>query len=148
MKKKWRDVTQEVDGLSSNAKRAYRRWKNKQKKRAAKAFNNSGVIPAFYHSPEWLRVRYEALKRSRGHCECCGASPADGARMNVDHIKPRHKFPALALDIDNLQVLCARCNAGKGGWDQTDWRPPSAEMTERELDLAMLHDLRARGLLN
>ena len=24
--------------------------------------------------------------------------------------------------LDNLQILCSDCNAGKGNWDQTDWR--------------------------
>ena len=43
--------------------------------------------------------------------------------MNVDHIKPRKKFPELALVEDNLQVLCGACNHGKGNWDQTNWRP-------------------------
>ncbi len=43
--------------------------------------------------------------------------------MNVDLIKPRSKFPELALTLDNLQILCAACNHGKGNWDQTDWRP-------------------------
>lgn len=42
--------------------------------------------------------------------------------MNVDHIKPRKLFPELALDPDNLQVLCHECNHGKGNWDMTDFR--------------------------
>jgi len=46
----------------------------------------------------------------------------NGAVMNVDHIRPRKLFPELALDINNLQVLCHECNHGKGNWDQTDWR--------------------------
>jgi 5-methylcytosine-specific restriction endonuclease McrA len=55
---------------------------------------------------------------------CCGASPKDGIRVHVDHIKPRRDFPELALTFDNLQVLCEVCNHGKGNWDQTDWRVP------------------------
>ncbi|WP_146255337.1 HNH endonuclease [Azospirillum sp. TSA6c] len=76
----------------------------------------------FYQSAEWKRVRYEALKRSHGRCECCGVSASMGAVLNVDHIKPISRRPDLSLDLTNLQVLCGSCNQGKGGWDQTDWR--------------------------
>lgn len=76
---------------------------------------------------EWRRVRMEALKKHGPRCMCCGATPATGAVMNVDHIKPRKHFPHLALDINNLQILCEQCNHGKGNWDQTDWRNTSAK---------------------
>lgn len=76
----------------------------------------------FLYTYEWRRVRMEALKKYGARCQCCGATPALGAVMNVDHIKPRALFPALALDVDNLQVLCSDCNHGKGNWDMTDWR--------------------------
>jgi 5-methylcytosine-specific restriction endonuclease McrA len=77
---------------------------------------------AFLESYEWRRVRMVVLKRDGARCACCGATPADGLRMNVDHIKPRRKYPELALDPANLQVLCEVCNHGKGNWDMTDWR--------------------------
>ena len=64
----------------------------------------------------------EALKKYGPRCQCCGATPADGVRINVDHIKPRKHYPELALDVENLQVLCEECNHGKGNWDTTDWR--------------------------
>ena len=47
-------------------------------------------------------------------------------RIHVDHIKPRKLFPHLALDVNNLQILCHECNHGKGNWDQTDWRDGAA----------------------
>jgi hypothetical protein len=47
----------------------------------------------------------EAIKKHGAKCLCCGATPSDGIRINVDHIKPRKKFPHLALDLNNLQVL-------------------------------------------
>lgn len=78
---------------------------------------------SFLASYEWRRVRMLVLKRDSAKCACCGATPADGVRMNVDHIKPRKLFPQLALDPSNLQVLCEICNHGKGNWDCTDWRP-------------------------
>lgn len=90
--------------------------------------------PAFLTSFEWRRVRMVALKREGARCQCCGASPADGAVMNVDHIKSRRKHPHLALDAENLQVLCGDCNHGKGAWDETDWRPsPQTEDEQRNI---------------
>ena len=77
---------------------------------------------AFLMTYEWRKVRMEALKKYGAKCQCCGATPAQGAVMNVDHIKPRKLFPHLALDLNNLQVLCHDCNHGKGNWDMTDWR--------------------------
>lgn len=77
---------------------------------------------AFLESYEWRRLRMEAIKKHGARCQCCGATPADGIRINVDHIKPRKLFPQLALSLDNLQILCGECNHGKGNWDMTDWR--------------------------
>ncbi len=76
----------------------------------------------FYGSEAWQRVRYQALKKSDGRCCLCGRSRADGVRLHVDHIKPKSLFPDLALDLNNLQVLCADCNLGKTNKDSTDWR--------------------------
>lgn len=80
----------------------------------------------FYSSDAWRVVRYQALRRSRGVCECCGAGPAPGRPLHVDHIRPRSRWPNLALDLLNLQVLCADCNLGKGNTDEIDWRQPEA----------------------
>lgn len=73
----------------------------------------------FYQTEDWRRLRYQALKKQGGKCQACGA----GEKLHVDHIKPRSKFPEMALELGNLQVLCEDCNLGKGAWDQTDWRP-------------------------
>ena len=89
-----------------------------EKPRAYSAVNSE----AFLQSYEWRQLRMRALKKYGARCQCCGASPATGAVMNVDHIKPRRIYPELALDLDNLQVLCGACNHGKGNWDMTDWR--------------------------
>jgi hypothetical protein len=81
------------------------------------------LAPEFLLSFEWRRLRMQVIKARGARCECCGATPADGSTViNVDHIKPRKYFPELALVKSNLQVLCDKCNHGKGNWDQTDWR--------------------------
>lgn len=78
---------------------------------------------SFYDTDEWRTVRYQALKRHGGCCQCCGARAERGKPLHVDHIKPRSKYPELALTLGNLQVLCPDCNLGKRAWDETDWRP-------------------------
>jgi 5-methylcytosine-specific restriction endonuclease McrA len=85
----------------------------------------------FLRTFEWRRLRMQALKLHGPQCQCCGATPATGAVMNVDHIKPRRLFPDLAMSLDNLQILCDVCNHGKGNWDMTDWR---GGMDDGELD--------------
>lgn len=76
----------------------------------------------FYKSKAWLDLRYMALRNSDGRCECCGATAQDGVKIHVDHIKPRSKFPELALKLNNLQVLCDDCNYGKSNYYNDDWR--------------------------
>jgi 5-methylcytosine-specific restriction endonuclease McrA len=80
----------------------------------------------FLETYEWRKLRMQVLLRYGPRCMCCGATPQTGAVMNVDHIKPRVTHPELALDAENLQILCNSCNHGKGNWDTTDWRPKPA----------------------
>lgn len=76
----------------------------------------------FLKSYEWRKVRQKALIKYGNSCMCCGAKPTDDVYLCVDHIKPRKTHPELALDIDNLQILCNVCNHGKGNWSDKDWR--------------------------
>lgn len=92
---------------------------------------------SFYSSREWLQLRVRVLEKYECKCMMCGRSPkVHGVIIHVDHIKPRSKFPELALEFSNLQVLCEECNMGKSNKYQTDYRPED-EITER-LDIAHL----------
>lgn len=73
----------------------------------------------FYRSQEWREIRYRVLRDGGGRCVLCGASPATGAVLHVDHIEPVSKRPDLRLEYSNLQVLCEACNLGKGNRDNT-----------------------------
>ena len=78
----------------------------------------------FYQSREWREVRYAIFRKYEAACMICGRTFKDhGVAMHCDHIKPRSKFPELALNIDNIQILCEDCNLGKSNIDKTDWRP-------------------------
>lgn len=81
--------------------------------------------PAFLQTPEWRRIRYDALRTNDGRCELCGRNKhqlAEGEYLNVDHIHSRKARPDLALEITNLEVLCTADNAGKGNRYSDDWR--------------------------
>ena len=98
-------------------------WKVLQEQNALKRKKlRRAKIDAFFYSQEWKTLRYRALLNYGRRCSCCGATPEQGKRMHVDHIKPRSKYPELALEITNLQILCEDCNIGKGAWDQTNFR--------------------------
>ena len=85
--------------------------------------------PAFLQTPEWGRVRYDALRANDGRCELCGRSKHQlppGEHLNVDHVRSRRARPDLALEVTNLAVLCSADNAGKGNrYDGDDWRYPA-----------------------
>lgn len=77
----------------------------------------------FYETREWKELRYRVLKNNLGRCACCGMDSRNDIKLHVDHIKPRSKYPKLALTFENMQVLCEPCNKGKSNKDETDWRP-------------------------
>ncbi|MFW6731121.1 MAG: HNH endonuclease [Synechococcus sp.] len=54
-------------------------------------------------------VKYRVLTPAKGRCECCGAHEHQRA-LKVNHIVPRNHGGY--DDLNNLQALCFRCNAG------------------------------------
>ena len=90
--------------------------------------------PAFLQTPEWRRVRYDALRANDGRCELCGRNKHQlppGEYLNVDHIHSRKARPDLALEVTNLAVLCSADNAGKGNRYADDWRHRSHPHRQR-----------------
>lgn len=79
-------------------------------------------IKAFYESWEWKRLSYQAKIKQGRRCQCCGSSPAEGAVIHTDHVKPIRRYWSERLNPRNLQILCGDCNMGKGSWDETDFR--------------------------
>lgn len=57
------------------------------------------------------RLRALVLMRDRARCRLCGAGPAEGVTLHVDHVKPWGKGGETVLE--NLQILCNVCNIGK-----------------------------------
>lgn len=78
---------------------------------------------SFLDSYEWKELRRKVIAQYGRKCMKCGTTPKDPRKTHVDHIKCRKRWPELALDFNNLQVLCCRCNKHKGNKHSTDYRP-------------------------
>jgi 5-methylcytosine-specific restriction endonuclease McrA len=68
----------------------------------------------FYLTADWRYVRRQVTERDGNVCRRCNLQIQDPNELTIDHIKPRSKYPRLALVLSNLQVLCRRCNSSKG----------------------------------
>jgi 5-methylcytosine-specific restriction endonuclease McrA len=56
-------------------------------------------------------LRWDLLEAAKFRCQACGV-PASQARLEIDHVRPISKG---GKDLkSNYQVLCLRCNRGKG----------------------------------
>ena len=58
---------------------------------------------------KWKRQQY---RRQGGHCVTC-QKQISLKGSHIDHIKPLSRYPSIAIDPDNLQILCADCNLRK-----------------------------------
>ena len=67
-------------------------------------------VDPFYKSKEWHRVRQKALIRDHFSCVNCGTDVRAKGASRVDHIRPRKKYPDLALHLPNLRTLCVPCD--------------------------------------
>jgi len=114
----------------SQSRVVYQAWQKRKRINRALRAQNLGSLPSdeFFASLAWKKLRYAVLQKAGARCQCCGVSAASGPQLHVDHIKPRSKYPELALEESNLQVLCADCNIGKSNLDETDWRKPSLRL--------------------
>lgn len=74
------------------------------------AFQKTEKAKEFYRSKKWRSLRFNFCMTNERKCKLCGSQ----TRLHVDHIKPRSLFPELALEPNNLQILCEECNIGKG----------------------------------
>lgn len=113
--KRIRDMERGLSAEEKKKLRSERRVKNYGKKLYRM------ISDKFLRSQEWRSLRFKALERYGRKCLGCGRSAPDVV-IHVDHIKPRVKYPDLALDIENLQILCEDCNKGKGSRSQADFR--------------------------
>lgn len=79
-------------------------------------------------SRDWQQWRLQQLERQNWKCACCAQRMGFGEKTylgngdftlepqhpTVDHMLPKSLFPELALDQQNLVMMCWSCNRKKG----------------------------------
>lgn len=76
----------------------------------------------FYNSSSWKKLSKQVIETYGAVCMKCGATKDKGIVICTDHIFPRKKYPLLALEFSNMQVLCRQCNFEKSDIHFTDYR--------------------------
>lgn len=78
---------------------------------------NSFKNKKFFKGEKWLELRREVLNLYGAVCMKCGEEG-----NHVDHIKPKSIHYDLIYEVNNLQVLCAKCNIEKSYLYEEDYR--------------------------
>jgi 5-methylcytosine-specific restriction endonuclease McrA len=115
--------------LVRKRKKKKRKTRRKKKSEAAAIKRKSQVLAqhkkVWKGDKKWMNLRYDTLSKNRlahGGMHQCELCETNKGPFEVDHVKPKVKYPELKYDPENLQVLCAMCNQGKGVRHEHDWR--------------------------
>lgn len=122
---KYNDLTNTVSNFSSGtyenrfggwraALEAFVMWANEGEAPIAPDVQEKPTSRRTPRNINW-RLRALVLMRDGACCRLCGASPANGVRLHVDHIKAWSNGGETVLE--NLQILCEVCNIGKSNVD-------------------------------
>ena len=84
-------------------------------------------------------IEFDVRAKSKGVCVACGARAME-VRMHVDHIVPISRGGK--NEIDNLQMLCYRCNTQKRDRDETDFLLWHKRLQFRKAGCGMCRDTR------
>ena len=61
-------------------------------------------------------VKSSLMQEAHGKCVYCESRVRDVAYGEIDHIKPKSRFPDLRRDYDNLAFCCQMCNNAKSSY--------------------------------
>lgn len=113
------------------------RWKKKHKKVLSAIKNKKKTIKpngfdswneyfkersAFYSSNEWSEIKKKVFWNNPPRCSRCHSSYDINNPLQVDHKVPLWKAWNRRLDINNLQILCMKCNLKKGGMTDDEFK--------------------------
>jgi uncharacterized protein (TIGR02646 family) len=67
--------------------------------------------------PEKLAAKKALFAGSHQKCGYCECNTTEGAYTQIDHYKPKSRYPALVFEWENFVPSCAQCNGFKSDHD-------------------------------
>lgn len=94
---------------------------------AIKIYGSYKLIPPDVKEKLVCNYRHSEIKEaliesSSGKCAFCECVPSEGGNVEVEHFKPKSKYPNFTFEWENLLPACRRCNGSKDDHD-TDLEP-------------------------
>jgi uncharacterized protein (TIGR02646 family) len=91
-------------------------------KDAIDTFGSYKAIPADIKEKLVCHYRHFEIKEalvesSNGKCAFCECLPSEGGNVEVEHFKPKSKYPESTFEWENLLPACRRCNGSKDDHD-------------------------------
>jgi uncharacterized protein (TIGR02646 family) len=62
-------------------------------------------------------VKDGLIKSSFGKCAFCECIPSEGGNIEIEHFKPKSKYPELTFEWNNFLPSCRKCNGSKDSHD-------------------------------
>lgn len=62
-------------------------------------------------------IKEALVESSSGKCAFCECIPSEGGNVEVEHFKPKSKYPNFTFEWENLLPACRRCNGSKDDHD-------------------------------
>lgn len=90
-----------------------------------KTIDNIKDIREINNTLEFRHLRRVLLQHFKSCFRCNSIQ-----QLEIDHIKSIRYFPTMAIYYKNLQVLCKKCNQGKGSRNYKDYRRKRKEFIE------------------
>lgn len=88
---------------------------------------NPRALASNYRHPDNKVV---LIRASFGKCMYCESKVTAVSSGDVEHIKPKSKYPELKFEWNNLGFVCSKCNRAK--WDKFDESSPYINPYEEE----------------
>ncbi|HDY84776.1 hypothetical protein LCGC14_0526650 [marine sediment metagenome] len=83
---------------------SYKEIPEKEKQKLISFYNNEAV-------------RNGLVKSSFGKCAFCECIPSEGGNIEIEHFRPKSKYPELTFEWNNFLPSCRKCNGSKDSHD-------------------------------
>jgi len=90
-----------------------------------------------FKDKKWQKLRKAVFRKYGKVCMKCGST----GEIHVDHIKPKSKYPELAYEFSNMQLLCRDCNYEKSNKNTIDYREKWEQEEYERKEVAKLYRL-------